>query len=577
MDCLYEVAGICFAKPENPQLLEIFGFSEFVTALALLIIVYTTSNAVYKFRLSIARFSFLKFGLPVIILIGLSLLFMEVWLSEQWIMPVSPISPVVWQGIFGILFSATIFYWILVAYVRPPIFNINNNFEYCIGLENSILKGNQDEISEIVNEVSRSANTIVSGYSKGSRSGAIPSKYKIFGYIQRRNQKKLEKMANNAGYVIQLLGNELVCNKIISHSPITAVRVCEECIQQKCFHLPISQFLFNLSTEAIRNKNSLLYLEEHAHYSGVLGYKKRLSTAIYGSYGLIRSCQPGPLDLDYKFRDRLDVEQFEVFKRAVLIAFRDFVHSGESLQAYPVFSRVLHDWCHFRINQESQDSYDLYDRDSWRFHTIVSMFEEMIQALSSDQNVEKVKLRKGERQDNSIYDGLAEAGFNALFTASQFEGEIDSTWGIYLDTWDSFFSRFSTDDKARAIVTHKLRRLIFDEVKRMDRFINYKGARIIGLCMNIIGFPNFEMLKERDSKNSEYILGKVIVRWLRKNYLKVLEDNNDVAESFLLGSISFDSENQRLVKTYSKGLNKTAPKEYLQLYREISDNSSSNV
>ena len=41
--------------------------------------------------------------------------------------------------------------------------------------------------------------------------------------------------------------------------------------------------------------------------------------------------------------------------------------------------------------------------------------------------------------------------------------------------------------------------------------------------------------------------------------------NQDVAESVLIGSISFDKVGSRLVKTYFKGLKREAPKSYLDL------------
>jgi hypothetical protein len=39
----------------------------------------------------------------------------------------------------------------------------------------------------------------------------------------------------------------------------------------------------------------------------------------------------------------------------------------------------------------------------------------------------------------------------------------------------------------------------------------------------------------------------------------------DVAEAAISGSITFDKDNSRLVKTYIKGLSREAPKEYLEL------------
>lgn len=60
-----------------------------------------------------------------------------------------------------------------------------------------------------------------------------------------------------------------------------------------------------------------------------------------------------------------------------------------------------------------------------------------------------------------------------------------------------------------------------------------------------------------------YPLAKALQRVTSKNYLKVVKANADVAASVLIGSISFDEKNRRLVKTYIKGLNKEAPQTFL--------------
>ena len=52
--CLHQLFGICFVAP--PEIGEggIFRYSDFITALALLVLVYTFSDARTQFRLAIA-------------------------------------------------------------------------------------------------------------------------------------------------------------------------------------------------------------------------------------------------------------------------------------------------------------------------------------------------------------------------------------------------------------------------------------------------------------------------------------------------------------------------------------------
>jgi hypothetical protein len=40
---------------------------------------------------------------------------------------------------------------------------------------------------------------------------------------------------------------------------------------------------------------------------------------------------------------------------------------------------------------------------------------------------------------------------------------------------------------AGKVVKFKVRRLLYDEVARMNEFANFQGAKIIGFCLNVMG------------------------------------------------------------------------------------------
>lgn len=106
----------------------------------------------------------------------------------------------------------------------------------------------------------------------------------------------------------------------------------------------------------------------------------------------------------------------------------------------------------------------------------------------------------------------------------------------------------------------KLRRLLCNEIA-LER-MNYKSARILGLCLNAMGL---HVGKKSGYGSEEYALRKVILAWTKKNFLTLYARLPDVAEAAIMGSITFDKENNRLVKTYLKGLSREAPKEFLDL------------
>jgi hypothetical protein len=60
-------------------------------------------------------------------------------------------------------------------------------------------------------------------------------------------------------------------------------------------------------------------------------------------------------------------------------------------------------------------------------------------------------------------------------------------------------------------------------------------------------------------------LKAAVLAWTRRNYLRLRQVNSEIADACLIGSITFDAENCRLVKTYAKGLRPDPDREYLEL------------
>jgi hypothetical protein len=138
----------------------------------------------------------------------------------------------------------------------------------------------------------------------------------------------------------------------------------------------------------------------------------------------------------------------------------------------------------------------------------------------------------------------------------------DKCWAIQHNTvWDEFFGLFS-EGKAWKIINFKLRRLLYDEILRLEKFPNYKSSKILGFCLNVMGLKTGE---KKGYGRYYYPLHKAVLAWTKNYYLHLRNIQPDVADSCLIGSISFDEEGARLVSTYFKGLSLEAPKEYLDL------------
>jgi hypothetical protein len=118
--------------------------------------------------------------------------------------------------------------------------------------------------------------------------------------------------------------------------------------------------------------------------------------------------------------------------------------------------------------------------------------------------------------------------------------------------------------KAWKIVQFKLRRLLYDEVVQMDRIPNFKSARVLGICLNVMGLE----LGTGEVGREHRPLQRVILAWTRRNYLRVRCEYPKVADACLVGGISYDAKRKRLVKTYAEGLNRKPDQRYLALLPE---------
>ena len=113
---------------------------------------------------------------------------------------------------------------------------------------------------------------------------------------------------------------------------------------EKKYDIPIGQFAKSIATEAIENKDSIIYHEEDGFTSGLIGYLKPWSQTVYGNFELVEALAANfgsPLDIDYRTRWTWDADQWGAYCRAALVAFKSYLTSGRSnTHSYAIFRIV---------------------------------------------------------------------------------------------------------------------------------------------------------------------------------------------------------------------------------------------
>jgi hypothetical protein len=563
--CDHEYFGICLVKPESTQSSSIFGFAEFVTALALLVVIYTTTDIRYRFRIAIAPISLFKLTYVLILLIGFGTLLIDLWFVEQWLLPSFLANKPILQAILGSIFLSLACVWLYYASINPPVFGKYNYKEFAAELFRIIFKGSDDELTVIAGELIRSTKSLV----KLTRQNL----WKPLKKEELKGSSKKDKLdvSEYAYDILLLIGHRKLCRHIVLSAPGTAIAFFEDMIEMRKLDIPIGQFIRNTATEAILNKDSILYHEDEGYYSGFMGYVKPFSKTIYGNYSLVEGLgNDSPLDIHHNVVWNWDADQFAAYSRVVLITLENYIETGNWHQHSFVLSRAFE-----KIIRSCRDLYKLNNMSSDYYATdIAKRLNVTVEFIGSAINlIEKksplpkpilLRQRKNSVNRVDIYDQLAHLMFEIIASASAVTSPRDTCWSIhYGAVWGDFFSLANQGD-AWKVVHFKLRRLLYNGLTEYKEFLNVRSARVLGFCLNVMGL---EINKSRSSDKGYYALHKVLLKWTAENFLILRNEILHIADACLIGSISFDAQNSRLVKTFANIQNREGAKQYLNLVK----------
>jgi hypothetical protein len=420
-----------------------------------------------------------------------------------------------------------------------------------------ILKGDEAELRVIANEVQRSMRNIV----------------RLAGRSRRGGGAERETSASAPDYsreLLLLIADRRFCRSIVASSPASAMALFSAMTELRRYDLPTGPFARAVTAEAIANKDSLLHHESDGFTAGLLGYVKPWSKTIFGDFALHEATggnSGSPLDVDYRETQKWDAEQWETYGRAVLVALEGALEAGWSgCHSYALHNAIDHIMHSFGdLYTLKGTSSGLTQSDAYRRLVVaVDFVRGALDDLDRSHLKDAARLRSSDDYVlRDIFDELADLAFDALYDAAMVSEPPDTAWWVQHNTaWDPLFGMTKTT-KSWRILQFRLRRLLFAEVKRMGDLPNYKGARVLGLILNVAGLVE---RKGRGRIDQNFAgLAKVSRCWAMKNFRGLREQLPDVAAAVLVGGISYDEERQRLVKTYAKGLRKDAPQEFLDL------------
>lgn len=549
--------------PLEADVPKLFGFSEFLAGLALMVLAWTIADIRYRFRVRTAPVPLQGLTYAVVAIIGILTLLTDLWRAEQWLVPEGHIlTPVTWQALLGGVYLLTFLTWAWFAFIRPPVYGKRNAMRYAQTLYGVILRGATRELAVIADEFSRSARSLIRYATDRGEFKGVPEEE------QDRKQplKRPTKVSAYANEILLLIADKRFCRAIVESSPGTALALFHEIGQTKKYGILIETFAKNIVTEALVNRDSFLFHETEGYESGLIGYHKPLSQAMFSNHRMVEAIGT-LLDPDMGDRGKWDAAQWKAYCRVVLMTFRDYVETqcwNHSFVLYRAKSYVEHAaFDLYKINGMPDSTW--HDDVQARLRVVVDFIKDAVEILDKKEVPKNLHLRTRQehRGVGTFYDHLANMIFEVIFSASAVTAPTGLCWWVqHNSVWSELFNFGHLSGPAGAIVKFKVRRLLYDEVARMKRFPNFKGARILGFCLNVMGLRARDDDYDHDSK----ALQRAIFSWTKKNYAWLHSYNPRVAEACLVDGITYDEKHLRLVKTYAaEGLRREPAYVYFDL------------
>lgn len=518
----------------------VFGFPEFLTAVTLLVLVFSTGDSRYRFRMEVAPFHLPRVTFFAILAIGFGSLLVDVWYAEDWPTLTGPVGQAGLQAGLGLIFLALLVVWIVIAFIGPPRFNRWTAKHFYTALVRRVLKGEEADMAMAADELAPSMAAIVK---------TCPP---ILRRIDPKDLRPIRDVEACANDILLLMGNARFCRQLVRASPVTAMALFDAMAAQHKHHLPVRALVQNLVREALKNRDSLLYDEAEEFSSDFVGYAKPFTSAVFGHFETVdglSEINASPTDLQMISLQATAIE-YRVYRAACLVFIDAFLASGAG------HSRAVDDI--FRsFEGATRDAYELSDVNGryWgtdaydRIEVTVRFVGDVVTRLGEARRLPtgRAKMSRGQFSSD-LYDQLADLMFEVILNVASVEGEPDRTWGVQHNAvWGRFFG--AADGDAWRQVRRRLIRRFHLEISDMEQFANFKSARALGYFLNVMGLRE---VGRNAAKREARGFHRLLLAWFATHYLTLARDYPDVAKACLIGGISFDEAGSRLVKTYAK-------------------------
>lgn len=543
---------ICFHQlsASDPKL---FGFAEFLTGLALMVVVWTIADVRYRFRIAIAPLPLLRGTFVAVACLGLLTLITDVWRARGGYVPDSSVmTSATWQGLLGAVFLATFLIWAWFAFVRPPTYGAKNAKKFYEALYEAVLRSNPAELAVIADELGDSVRALVvhapTGYEIRELRKSAPG-----------DGLKAPALIAYAHDTLLLLADPRFVKALVGAAPRTALFLFESMSALRRYPAALRTFVSNFVAESIENKNSFVYHETKAYETGLIGEVKPLTTAMFARYDMLDELD-SLLDVRFPHAWQWDATQLSAYCRLVLLALKTYIKDEylgtHSPMLYRAFQNIVTRTMDV-ATLDGKDSIALGEDAYERLRIAAGLISDSIKVLSEVPVPTGTRLRTKDIQSSSIYDLVAKTAVDLVHNAAYVRGPRMTCWHVQHNAvWARLFGIEAADRMVSRLIQHKIRRLLYDAVMEMDRFPNFQAARFLALCLNVLGHRKGRGRMDR----AGWPLKVALLAWVRRRYSWLYATRPAIAEHCLVDTMSYDPRTRRILFARLSSLGIDKPK-----------------
>lgn len=412
-----------------------------------------------------------------------------------------------------------------------------NSKRYVSTVYKYLVEGVPTNLAIIADELTHSASRVIK---------YAPESYR---FEKVDNSAKLEKVELYAHDLLNLIADKRFCKVVVESSPITTFAFFREIEKQHKYKVDIRVFARNIVSEAITNKDSFIYHETEGYDSGLIGNEKPITQSIFSNFDMVESIET----MFHAPFLKWDADQWEAYSRVVLITAESLLNKKFINHNYTIYHAIDNLEKSVTDLSKLNGVINLWENDTYqRLRIAINFIEKFLKLLEEKRANEQIKLRTVDKEnfysERTIYDHLANMLFEIISNASFIKNSSDY-WTIYHNTiWSTFFNFYRFNSYVGKAFKFKLRRLIYNEILRMNEFPNFQGAAVLGFCLYLFGF---KLNKNSGAYRDTIALHTVVLNWTKKNFAALYEFNPKVAERCLIDNMTYDHEKRRITRAFT--------------------------